>query len=422
MRRYTRDPRRRATAPFPYEAPAATTAAPAREPPQDTEDTPPGTEVQPTEYQPAVPAGAEPEDPSAPPQPSFRNRGRLRRRLRFLRRVRELGYRDLGGLVFDQYKFSRQNIELVRGKITALAAVDAELRALEEALGEKREITELREPGISACPRCGTLHGSDARYCPSCGLALSGARTIASDVGEGVHGGRPQPQPPASGRPARRARPAPRRHADRQRTRRDAGRRPRHELERPVGQRAPARRRARHGGPADRGRAARNLRARRAVSATAPPAEAGTTCPRCGAYVAEQQDWCLRCGDAARTRLVPTPNWRLPLMLAGVVAALALLVIAISFVQLTRNDAPVATTTTPRPRRPPRPRSRPRRPPRPRRRRRPAPGATTTAPGATTTAPGATATTPGATATTPGATTTAPGTTTTTPGATTTTP
>jgi len=163
--------------------------------PQGTEDTPPGTEVQPTEAQPAVPAGAEPEDPSAPPQPSFRNRGRLRRRLRFLRRVRELGYRDLGGLVFDQYKFSRQNIELVRGKIAALAAVDAELRALEEALGEKRDITELREPGISACPRCGTLHGSDARFCPSCGLALSGARTIASDVGEGVHGGRPQPQP-----------------------------------------------------------------------------------------------------------------------------------------------------------------------------------------------------------------------------------
>jgi hypothetical protein len=39
------------------------------------------------------------------------------------------------------------------------------------------------------------VHGSDARFCPSCGLALSGARTIAADVGEGVHGGRPQPQP-----------------------------------------------------------------------------------------------------------------------------------------------------------------------------------------------------------------------------------
>jgi hypothetical protein len=158
------------------------------------------------------------------------------------------------------------------------------------------------------------------------------------------------------------------------------------------------------------------------VSATAPPAEAGTTCPRCGAYVAEQQDWCLRCGDAARTRLVPTPNWRLPLMLAGIVAALALLVIAISFVQLTRNDAPVppATTAPPAAATPPPVTTAPpaaTAPP-----ATTAPGATTTAPGATTTAPGATATTPGATATTPGATATAPGTTTTTPGAATTTP
>jgi hypothetical protein len=153
------------------------------------------TEVQPTEVQPAVPAGAEPADPSAPPQPSFRNRGRLRRRLRFLRRVRELGFRDLGGLVFDQHKFNHPNDELVRGKVAALAAVDGELRALEDALGEKRDITELREPGITACPRCGTLHGSDARFCPSCGLALTGARTIAADVGEGGHVARPQLEP-----------------------------------------------------------------------------------------------------------------------------------------------------------------------------------------------------------------------------------
>src|SRR3954451_11419598 len=169
-----RPPRRRANRPQPAEE--ASTAA----------------EGQPTEARPGVPAGAEPADAAAPPQPTFRNRGRLRRRLRFLRRVRELGFRDLGGLVFDQHKFHRPNEDLVRGKVAALAAVDSELRALEEALGEKRDITELREPGISACPRCGTLHGSDARFCPSCGLALTGARTIAADVGEGAHVARPQ--------------------------------------------------------------------------------------------------------------------------------------------------------------------------------------------------------------------------------------
>jgi hypothetical protein len=154
-------------------------------------DDPQTAVIPPAEADPALPAGSEPPDPAAAPSPSFRNRGRLRRRLRFLRRVRELGFRDLGGLVFDQHKFARLNEELVRGKVAALAAVDSELRALEEALGERRDITELREPGITACPRCGTLHGSDANYCPSCGLALSGARTIAADVGEGEHASRP---------------------------------------------------------------------------------------------------------------------------------------------------------------------------------------------------------------------------------------
>jgi hypothetical protein len=139
------------------------------------------------------------------------------------------------------------------------------------------------------------------------------------------------------------------------------------------------------------------------VSATAAPPTDGTACPRCGAHVAPNQDWCLTCGDAARTRLVPTPNWRLPIAIAGLVCALALIVIAISFLQLTRDDAPVTTTTpaattatTPPPATTAPPAT-------------PAPPATTAPPAATTTAPGAT--TPGATTptipgeTTPGATT-----------------
>jgi hypothetical protein len=135
-------------------------------------------EVQPTEVRPAVPAGAEPADPAAPPKPTFRNRGRLRRRMRFLRRVRELGYRDLGGLVFDQHRFNRPNEELVRGKLAALQGVDTELRALESLLDDPRPIHELREPGIAACVRCGALHGTDARFCPSCGVAIGGPRAV----------------------------------------------------------------------------------------------------------------------------------------------------------------------------------------------------------------------------------------------------
>jgi hypothetical protein len=128
-----------------------------------------------------APAGQDPD----PGSPSFRHRGRLRRRLRYLRRVRELGFRDLGGLVFDQHRFAQANEELVRGKVNALAAVDQELRALERALDDRRPITELREPGISVCPRCGGLHGSEARYCPSCGVAFRGPLAMA-EVGEAV--------------------------------------------------------------------------------------------------------------------------------------------------------------------------------------------------------------------------------------------
>jgi hypothetical protein len=106
--------------------------------------------------------------------PSFRDRGKLRRRLRYLRRVRELGYRDLGGLTFDLHRFRRDGAPLVQEKLAALSAVDAELRAVERALGEERAFVDLREAGIAACPRCAALHGSEARFCPSCGIALAG--------------------------------------------------------------------------------------------------------------------------------------------------------------------------------------------------------------------------------------------------------
>ena len=132
-----------------------------------------------------LPAGLAPED-VAPTRPSFRDRGRLRRRLRYLRRVRELGFRDLGGLAFDLHRFRRRNDELVLGKLAALDAVDRELRAIERVLDERRDIIELREPGVAACPRCGALHGSDARFCPQCGTQFSGPLAMGEVGGAAV--------------------------------------------------------------------------------------------------------------------------------------------------------------------------------------------------------------------------------------------
>lgn len=145
----------------------------AQEPEQHAQDTAP------------LPEQGEPEEATDAAPAGFRSRGRMRRRLRYLRRARELGFRDLGGLVFDLRRFERDRPDLVDAKIHALHEVDRELRALERALGDRREIHELREPGIASCPRCGALHGSEARFCPSCGLALRGPQPV-SEVSEGL--------------------------------------------------------------------------------------------------------------------------------------------------------------------------------------------------------------------------------------------
>lgn len=123
---------------------------------------------------------------------SFRDRGRLRRRLRFLRRARELAFRDIGGLMFDMRRFGRERPDLVEAKIGALAAVDQELRALERILDDRRPLHELREPGITSCARCGALHASESNFCPHCGLQVGGPRAMG-EVGGAIAA---PPQPP----------------------------------------------------------------------------------------------------------------------------------------------------------------------------------------------------------------------------------
>jgi ribosomal protein L32 len=107
------------------------------------------------------------------PAPNWRHRGQMRRRLRFLRRAREIALRDLGGLMLDLHRFDRERPDLVTAKLEALSALDRERRSLEAALNDRREIDLLRVPGLATCPTCGTLHPSDAHYCSNCGTPLS---------------------------------------------------------------------------------------------------------------------------------------------------------------------------------------------------------------------------------------------------------
>jgi hypothetical protein len=180
-----------------------------------------------------LPAGLDPGDLSIGPPTSAR-RGKLRRRLRYLRHVRELLLRDLGGFAYEIYRTAGgtpQEIhrQLAEAKATRIAALDAEVAALEARLGEPHAETMLREAGIGGtCPECGELHASDARFCSRCGAPLdakahaqrevavqraaAAQREAAAQPATGAH---PAPEPPpasvlwaAGPRPSSREEPA----------------------------------------------------------------------------------------------------------------------------------------------------------------------------------------------------------------------
>lgn len=68
-------------------------------------------------------------------------------------------------------------------------------------------------------------------------------------------------------------------------------------------------------------------------------------CPRCGEVLSPAQDWCLNCGDPARTVIAPTPRWRIPLALLAALAALALGVLVAAFIGLSNDDPPTSLTS-----------------------------------------------------------------------------
>ncbi len=154
-------------------------------------DAPPTPEGQAT----GEPAGVE---PAADGSLGFAERARARRRLRFLRRARELGFRDLGGLVFDLHRFGRERDDLVSAKVHTLAVMDQELRALEALLRERRAVTVLHEPGIVACPRCAAIHGTESNYCPNCGLPTGGRVEMPMAVPTPAASGTSEPTPPGA--------------------------------------------------------------------------------------------------------------------------------------------------------------------------------------------------------------------------------
>jgi lipoprotein-anchoring transpeptidase ErfK/SrfK len=122
---------------------------------------------------PQVPAGSRrsPNGPTSPPReverparngsrgpPSRRRppaqklgwleRARLARRVRRVRKQHESQLLDLGGLIFDMYRFGSTRQDLVREKLKLLFTGTGELRELEAQLGEELRLRERKaEPG-----------------------------------------------------------------------------------------------------------------------------------------------------------------------------------------------------------------------------------------------------------------------------------
>ena len=87
-----------------------------------------------------LPAGVDPGELAATPIASAR-RGKLRRRLRYLRAVRDLLLRDLGGFTYEIRRTAGGSAQeaqrrLIEAKTNRLAALDDEVRGLESRLGE----------------------------------------------------------------------------------------------------------------------------------------------------------------------------------------------------------------------------------------------------------------------------------------------
>lgn len=138
------------------------------------------------------PAGLEPDEPLVR-RPNARERGRMRRRLRKLVRIRDAKLRELGGLVLEMQRLGRENPALLKQRAAELQAIDDEARGLASALGEEKDLEQVLAAGITgACTQCGTLMSTSDRFCSRCGAPAGQTRTphtpdAPATTGNGSH-------------------------------------------------------------------------------------------------------------------------------------------------------------------------------------------------------------------------------------------
>jgi hypothetical protein len=76
------------------------------------------------------------------------------------------------------------------------------------------------------------------------------------------------------------------------------------------------------------------------------PASPVDACPLCGAPLHPEQEWCLRCGAAARTRLATSANWKAPIIVIALVATLSIAVLTLALIKLAGGFNSTKTAVT----------------------------------------------------------------------------
>jgi hypothetical protein len=113
----------------------------------------------------------------------------MRRRVRKVARTRDALVRELGALLVEMERLGRRNDELLARKAREVVTLDDELRSLRTALGERQTLDRVVAAGVAgSCRACGTLLGTEDRFCSRCGKA-AGDEAAEAEV--------PPPPPPS---------------------------------------------------------------------------------------------------------------------------------------------------------------------------------------------------------------------------------
>src|SRR4051794_5469410 len=152
-----------------------------------------------------VPAGQDEPTSEQLRRPGARERGAMRRRLRRLRRTREALVADLGGLVVELHRHGRAQSPLIGQRVQEIAAVDAEMRGLAQALGSDLTLQQVVVAGIAGTrSRCGSLLSTSDRFCAHCGTAttpVADRPATAPPPAVPAAASGAKPPPPASAQP-----------------------------------------------------------------------------------------------------------------------------------------------------------------------------------------------------------------------------